>query len=303
MAKIFSILTLLAAGLALYLGLESGKRIKEMQTAGEKTKASLTRTENDLAKTKDTLKTTEENLAKTTADLEGTRAKLATAEQEATKAKNDLAAAVAENEKTKTELTAINAKIKELFPDQPIEEGIKAITAKITELTDKVKMAEQKAADLEKERASLDATVKTLEATKKESDDKIASQGATIKRYKDNIMQKGIRGRVMAVNSGWGFAVISVGDRQGAAANKVMIVARGGQAIGKVRITNVEATQSVADILPGTFLRGMYVQPGDDVIYTGDDKVKDEEAAPAGPTTTPTPSGAATPAPALPQAN
>ncbi len=302
MAKIFSILTLLAAGLALYLGLESGKRIKEMQTAGEKTKASLTRSENDLAKTKDTLKTTEENLAKTTTDLEGARAELATAKQEVTKAKNDLAAAVAENEKTKTDLNTINETIKTVLGEGvDIKSGIAGLTTKITELTDKVKTAEQKAADLEKERASLDATVKTLDAGTKETDDKIASQGATIKRYKDNIMQKGIRGRVMAVNSGWGFAVLSVGDRQGAAANKVMIVARGGQGIGKVRITNVEATQSVADILPGTFVRGMYVQPGDDVIYTGDDKVKDEEAAPA--TSSPTPSGTPAPAPALPQAN
>jgi hypothetical protein len=106
-------------------------------------------------------------------------------------------------------------------------------------------------------------------------------------------MQKGVRGRVMAVNSGWGFCVLSVGDRQGAAANKVMIVARGGQAIGKVRITNVEATQSVADILPGSFVRGMYVQPGDAVIFTGDDKVKIDEAAPAAATP-------ALPKPALP---
>ena len=301
MAKIFSILTLLAAGLALYLGLESGKRIKEMQDAGLKTRNKLVASETDLKQTRDTLKTTEENLAKTTTDLESARTELATAKQDLTKAKSDLTAAVGENEKTKTELTAINQKIKELFPDQPIEEGIKAITAKITELTDKVKVAEQKASDLEKERATLDATVKTLEATKKESDERIASQGSTIKRYTDGIMQKGVRGRVMAVNSGWGFAILSVGDRQGAAANKIMIVTRGGQAIGKVRITNVEATQSVADILPGTFLRGMYVQPGDGVIYTGDDKVKAEEPTPAGPTSTPTPAGPSVPAPALPQ--
>jgi hypothetical protein len=303
MAKIFSILTLLAAGLALYLGLESGKRIKEMQAAGEKNKQTLTRTEGELTKAKDTLKTTEEKLATTTAELESNRAELATAKQDAAKAKSDLAAATAENDKTKTELAAINAKIKELFPDQPIEEGIKAITAKITELTDKVKMAEQKAADLEKERASLDATVKTLEVTKKEADDRIAQQTTTIKRYTDNIMQKGVRGRVMAVNSGWGFAVLSVGDRQGAAANKIMIVTRNGQGIGKVRITNVEATQSVADILPGTFIRGMYVQPGDGVIYTGDDKVKPEEAAPANsnPPATPAAPSGPTPIPALPQ--
>jgi hypothetical protein len=297
MAKIFSILTLLAAALALYLGLESGKRIQELQAAGTKTQGALVRTEGTLKTTQDTLKGTEEKLATTTADLEGTRAKLATAEQESTKAKADLAAATAEIDKSKTEMAAIKTQMEAAFPGVPFEEGLKGLLAKVTELNAAKTAAEQKAADLEKDRATLEATVKTLESTKKEADDRIAQQGSTIKRYTENIMQKGIRGKVMAVNSGWGFAVLSVGDRQGAAANKVMIVARGGQAIGKVRITNVEATQSVADILPGSFVRGTYVQPGDDVIYTGDDKVKAEDA----PAAEATPAPAATGAPSLPQ--
>jgi hypothetical protein len=302
MAKIFSILTLLAAGLALYLGLESGKRIKEMQAAGLKTQSALSRTEGTLKTTQETLKTTEEKLVQTTTDLESTRAKLATAEQELTKAKADLTTATAEIDKSKAEMASIKKQLEEYFPGVPFEEGLKGLFAKVKELGDAKTAAEAKAADLEKIRVELDTTVKTLEQAKKEADERIATQGTTIKRYSDNIMQKGIRGRVMAVNSGWGFCVLSVGDRQGAAANKVMIVARGGQAIGKVRITNVEATQSVADILPGTFVRGTYVQPGDDVIYTGDDKVKIEEEAPAStPASAPTSSTSPVSQPPLPQ--
>jgi len=296
MAKIFSILTLLAAGLALYLGLESSSRVKALQTAGETIHRNLTNTKADLTKTRDTLKTTEEKLASTTADLESTRGKLATAEQEATKAKTDLSAATAEIEKSKADMEAIKKQMEAAFPGVPFEEGLKGLLAKVTELNAAKTAAEAKAADLEKQRAELDATVKTMEAAKKEADDKIATQGNTIDRYQKGIMNKGVRGRVMAVNSGWGFAVLSVGDRQGAAANKVMIVARGGQAIGKVRITNVEATQSVADIIPTSFVRGMYVQPGDEVIYTGDDKVKTDEA----PAATSTPAAPAAPQPALP---
>lgn len=279
MAKIFSILTLLAAALALYLGLESGKRIKEMQTAGDRLNSKYNQTTSELTKTKDTLKGTEEKLATVTGEVEGAKAKAATAEAEAAKAKADLAAATSEIEKTKTDLAKINDQIKAAFPNTDITQGLAGLTAQITELNAKATAAEQKAADLEKERATLDATVKTLEASQKEREDRLAAQGTTIKRYKEGFMQKGITGRVMAVNSGWGFAVLSIGDRQGAAANKIMIVARGGQAIGKVRITSVEASQSVADIIPGSFVRGMYVQPGDQVIYTGDDKVQPEEAA------------------------
>ena len=132
--------------------------------------------------------------------------------------------------------------------------------AKIPELEAKITTAETKVNEL--------TTVnETLLAQKKDAEEKIASQTKVVDRYQKNIMQKGVRGSVLAVNAGWGFCVLSIGDRQGAAANKIMIVARGGQAIGKVKIINVEHSQSVADIIASSFTRGMYVEPGDEVIF------------------------------------
>jgi hypothetical protein len=144
--------------------------------------------------------------------------------------------------------------------------------AKTTELENKNK-------ELEIVKAELTTRVESLTTQRKELDQKVASQTTVIDRYQKNIMVKGTRGRVLAVNSGWGFCVLSIGDRQGAAANKIMVVVRGGQSIGRVKIVNVESSQSVADIIPSSFARGMYVQPGDDVIFTGDDKVREEAVA------------------------
>lgn len=79
------------------------------------------------------------------------------------------------------------------------------------------------------------------------------------------------KGRVLAVNPNWDFCVVSLGDKQGGTINQVLIVARDGQAIGKVKITQVEAAQSIADIVPGTFAKNTFVQPGDDVVFTGED--------------------------------
>jgi hypothetical protein len=299
MAKIFSILTLLAAALALYLGLESSKRVKELQLSGDRIGKKLSFTEGELTKTKDSLRTSEEGLAVAKAGLEKANSDAATAKEESAKAKAELTAKTAEADSAKGELTKITEQIKKFFPNANIEEGFDAITKNITELTTKTTAMEAKVAELEKKNADMQGAVVQAEEASKAKDEALARSERTNKRYADGIMQKGVRGRVMAVNAGWGFAVLSVGDRAGAAANKVMIVTRGGQAIGRVRITNVEATQSVADILPGTFVRGMYVEPGDQVIYTGDDKVKPEEAAPAA-----APEAAATPAapqPALPQ--
>jgi hypothetical protein len=114
-------------------------------------------------------------------------------------------------------------------------------------------------------------------------DEKVSKQKTVIDRYQKDFMVKGTRGRVLAVNAGWGFCVISIGDRQGAAASKIMVVVRGGQAIGRVKIINVETSQSVADIIPSSFVKGTYVQPGDDVIFTGEDKVREEQSGEAAP--------------------
>ncbi len=95
--------------------------------------------------------------------------------------------------------------------------------------------------------------------------------------YTGAILEQGTRGRVLAVNSRWAFAVINIGGQQGAAVKKALVVRRNGQAIGKIRISSVEPNQSIADIVPDSFIRDTSVQPGDEVIFAGDEKV---EAAP-----------------------
>jgi predicted nucleic acid-binding Zn-ribbon protein len=288
MAKIFSILTLLIAVGAAYFGFESQKMVQNLQEAGDKTYKKLKATEAELKKTQDELTTTKEDLAKTKTELEEKRAALVKAEGDLKDMTAKFTEADTKLKDVEAKLTSINAELDKLFPGQGIQ-GIDGLKSKITELSNKnmeldtaVKELTNKVANLESQKTGLEGDVKRLE-------EKDAKTQVVIDKYKKNIMQKGIKGKVLAVNAGWGFCVLSVGDKNGAASNKTLIVARGGQAIGRVKITNVEATQSIADILPGTFARGAYVQPGDDVIYTGDDKVQVEEENPGSVTSPPLP--------------
>jgi len=293
MAKILSVLTLIFALGATYLGFQSKGRVEKLKATADAEHADLVSTRTDLKNSKEKLKTTEDELVQSKADLEKSKETLRTTEAELTKAKEDLTAATAELEQSKTKLADLQKKVDEMTtaPGQDPKEMIAAMQAKSVELEGKVKT-------LENEKAELTTTVETLSAQRKDLDSRIASQGTVIDRYQKNIMAKGTRGRVLAVNTGWGFCVLSIGDRQGAAANKVMVVVRGGQSIGRVKIINVESSQSVADIIPSSFVRGTYVQPGDEVIFTGEDKVREEQpgepGAPAGPVSSP-------PLPALPQ--
>jgi chromosome segregation ATPase len=248
MAKIFSILTILVAAAAIYLGLEADKRAKELGDAGKKLQGTLVRTETKLKATETELDDTKKKLAATEAELATTKENLRTTQEKLTKTESELATATKELDSAKMEIAGINTILQELFPGKQIEPGnlkqtIAEMKDAVTTLTTKSKELEEKTATLEKEKAELTATVQTLEGRTKEQGDEIAEKKKVIKKYTDNIMEKGIKGRVMAVNPGWGFCVLSVGDKSGAAANKVMLVARGGQAIGRVKITNVEANQ------------------------------------------------------------
>ena len=79
----------------------------------------------------------------------------------------------------------------------------------------------------------------------------------------------GIHGTVLAVNQAYNFVVLSMGERQGVVPNSEMLVMRGGALIGKIRISSVEPTTSIGDIITNSLARGVQVQPGDTVIYAG----------------------------------
>ncbi len=277
-SKVFSILTLIIAGTAAFLGMKGKEAVDHLQSELSSFKNKYNSEVVAHGKTKDTLKKTQEDLEGTKAELESTKGKLRDTETALAAMKTDLDATKTMLAMKEMELASITEKLK-VFGELDIN-GLKG---KVDEMTAKVKDQETKIGTLEKEKIELTNAVASLEGQVKTKEEKIAQDTVKIKRWEENFMQKGTRGRVMAVNPGWGFAVLSIGDKQGAAANKVMIVGRGGQSIGKVKITSVENNQSIADIIPGSFAKGLYVEPGDEVIFTGDDKVKADVVAGAAP--------------------
>ena len=163
------------------------------------------------------------------------------------------------------------------------------MTAKVADLEDKVKKAGTGGVapeELEKMKLALqDATtakdnaVKEKEEAKialdaevakgKDNEEKVADLKKEKQRWESQFKKAGIQGRVLAVNSGWNFAVLSVGDKQGVVVNATLLVVRGNEPIARLRVTSVEPSTSIADVLPGTVRKGTAVQPGDTVIFEG----------------------------------
>ncbi len=81
----------------------------------------------------------------------------------------------------------------------------------------------------------------------------------------DPPMTAGMKGKVLVVDPKWNFVVLDVGEKQGAVQNGVLMISRNSKLVAKVRIMNVLADRSIANIMPGWKLGE--VMEGDYVLY------------------------------------
>lgn len=253
MAKFFLILTILLSIAAAILGFQTKSKLGGISTTIAKANADATDAKSKLQKAKDDLKTaqaeaTTANDKANTAVAESSKAKM-----EAEKAVADLTDAKSQLETTKKALDDANAKIAQ----QP--------TPPTTPPADP--QMEQKLKDAQAQAQEFKQLADTLQAKLKDDDSKIESLNKQVAGQKVLAMRPGLEGQVMAVNQGWNFVVISIGDRQGAVANNQLIIKRGDTMIGRVKITSVEPSTSIADIIPDSLAKGQRVMPGDRVIF------------------------------------
>ena len=245
-------------------------------TFGYLAKANADKLQGVLKDTKNTLAVTKTNLTgkiaelKTmtddrdakVAEIKKNEEEIATQKGKIDKLDYDLKLAVADLETKTKEVTGLNDKIaeimKKLGPDKNIDELVKKV--------DELKAALTKA---EAEAAENKALVEALGQQKKVLEEKVTVLEKDKRERDIGYQRQGVTGRILAVNSGWNFVVLSIGDKQHVMINATLLVLRNGQPIAKARITSVESATSIADIVPGSVVRGVTVQPGDTVVLEG----------------------------------
>ncbi len=169
--------------------------------------------------------------------------KLNEVQGEAEKTKSDL-------DSLKTQTHAMEEKLSKVQEDlgakqQEIEKFTKALPEGMTidQVKDRLKEFQDQFATMDQEKKILNDQLVKMEADKK----KLEEQA---QRRKDGKMPAGLTGHVISVNVDWNFVVLDIGANQGVVENVPMIVYRDGNLIGKVKITSVEPSISIADILP-----------------------------------------------------
>ena len=222
----------------------------------------------------DELATSEKAVKDKTAAVEKAQQEIKSAKDklDTVTAEKDQATAQAETMKTdleknktqvadlKTQIDAKTAEVAKLAAD--LEEAKKKPAGGGEAVVATGPTPEQQAVLQEKEtlitklQGDLEASRSQLEGLRKKDADRTALK-----------MRNGLEGRILAVNQAWNFVVLNLGDKNGVVGNAEMLIKRGAQLVGKVRVTSVEPSTSIADIIANSVPRGLSIQPGDNVIY------------------------------------
>jgi hypothetical protein len=262
MARFLLIASIVLGFVTAFLGFRAKQQADALQANLQTTKNTLRSTQTSLDTTKKELDGTKKTLEETQGTLKQKEEELVNAKGAAEKAKDDLAKAMEEVETAKKKVVDAEAAI----------EKLKGVIPPGVDLTSLPQTLAQLAADktrAETELAEAKAVSESLKARADELSAAVDTKERTIKEYKDNTVRQGLSGKIVAYNPGWNFVVLNIGDRSGLKAGVQMVVLRGGNMIGKVKVTSVEPSTAIADVLPGTVGRGESVQPGDTVVFEG----------------------------------
>ena len=245
--------------LSLLFGFLNTSKVKGLRNDIVTTTSARDVAERSRAASEKKLKAHEVEVAAATSKATAAEAKATTAEADLTKAQNEKAEFEAKLQASDAQVADLQKRIADAtiggVPGSP--EGISPNEMK-AQLDDTRKQLEA----AEQEKAVLGDKVK-------EAQDRVTAIEAEQKRRESGANTPGVHGTILAVNQAYNFVVLSMGDRQGVVPNSEMLVMRSGALIGKIRISSVEPTTSIGDILTNSLARGVQVQPGDVVIYAG----------------------------------
>lgn len=204
------------------------------------------------------LKTREANVAEASSRFSETESKTAKAEADFVKIQAEKADLQARLRAKEAEIIALQSRIEEGTMKSSTNPGAPSTVELQAQLDD----ARSQLDAAEREKALLSDKIRvTQDRSSQLEEDKRRRVSAAAKA--------GVRGTVLAVNQAYNFVVLNLGGRQGVEPNSEMLVVRGGTLIGKIRISSVEPSTAIGDIITSSLARGVQVQPGDTVIYAG----------------------------------
>lgn len=227
------------------------KTRQERQTADSKTKkdlVTLRNQANEVVELKGKVDAVTNDITNESERLNQSKIKLRNATAEAERAQEQLKAAQDKINAYKQELT----NIPEGFSVETINEDINKLKQSIAD-------GEAQVAKIQEQVAAKDGELKKVQDTVNDIKERIEAR-------KKSFDRNSLVATIIAVNNDWGFVVVEGGTNKGITSDTSLLVTRGEQTIGKLKILSVDATKTVANIDQKSLRAGLSIQPGDRVI-------------------------------------
>ena len=249
---LLSAVVMVVAGFFIFQNREAFVKIRQDRQANDgKINAELTKLSNlgdESVQLKSQIETMTAELNSEQVRIEQINIKLRNAETEAANAAKEM-------EEYQQKIAAHRKEVESLPPNvnlETINEDINKLKATRVENETKTaeiqKQLDQKDAEMKRAQNELDSVVRRIEERRKSFERN--SMSATI----------------VAVNNDWGFVVINAGENQGIAEDTNLIVTRGTQSLGKLKIVSVQGNRTIANIIGDSLRSDLTISPGDKVI-------------------------------------
>jgi len=242
--------------LSVVFGILNNQKVKSLRLSAASAMTERDTAERRRAAQGKELKTRETNLA--SARFSGTERKNSTAEADLIKVQAEKADLQARLQAKEAEIAALQTHVEEGTTKSSVNPGAPSTVELQAQLED----ARSQLDAAEREKTFLSDKIRTVQ-------DRSSQLDEDKKRRVTAAAKAGVRGTVLAVNQAYNFVVLNLGGRHGVEPNAEMLVVRGGTLIGKIRVSSVEPSTAIGDIITGSLARGVQVQLGDIVIYAG----------------------------------
>jgi peptidoglycan hydrolase CwlO-like protein len=245
-------------GLAAIFGILNAQKAKSLRESVATALNARDDAERRRAAEQKELKTREANVTTAMSKVTDNEGKVAKAEADLVKLQTEKAELQTKLQAAQTEVTSLQSRVEEAGAKPSENPGAPSLT----ELQAQLDEARHQLENAEHENTFLSEKIRNAQesTTRLEEEKKHRSAGAA---------KAGVRGIVLAVNQAYNFVVLNLGGRQGVEPNAEMLVFREGTMIGKIRVSSVEPSTAIGDIISGSLARGVQVQPGDIVVYAG----------------------------------
>jgi len=127
---------------------------------------------------------------------------------------------------------------------------------------------------LKQRKSGLETELRTMEeqVVKAQNDEEKARQkmgdlAQEEQKRRASVRLQGLEADLIAINRDMGFVIINAGSEHGVAPESSLLVMRGNDRIGRLRIVSVEPKVTVADIMPGSVMPGASLMVRDKVIF------------------------------------